>query len=62
MGITQIERGLVFARIERKIPVLRSALQSNQGYLRIFCSGRYRGGGGLHSKIVSITKAADVRR
>ena len=33
VGIYREEGGLKFARIERKTPVLRSALQSNQSFL-----------------------------
>ena len=61
MGIHWEEGGLTFARIERKTPVLRPALQSKQSSLcGLHCSG-YRGGR-PNGQIVSVKRAADGRR
>ena len=51
-----------FARIERKTPVLRPALQSNQSSLCGLHRSRDRDGGGPNGQIVSIKRAADGRR
>ena len=70
MGIHCEEGGLTFARIERKTPVLRPALQSKQSSLwniapiktkLLHCSGD-RGGRGPNGQIVSVKRAADGRR
>ena len=62
MGIHYEQGGLTFARIERKTPVLRPALQSKQSSLcGLHCSGD-RGGGGPNGQIVSVKRAADRRR
>ena len=56
------EEGLTFARIERKTPVLRLALQSKQSFLcGLHCCGD-REGGGPNGQIVSVKRAADGRR
>ena len=61
MGIHGKEGGLTFARIERKTPVLRPALQSKQSFLcGLHCSGD-RGGGGPNGQIISVKRAADGR-
>ena len=55
------EGGLTFAEIERKTPVPRSTLQSNQ----ILCSfhlGRDREEKGPDDQVISIKRAADGRR
>ena len=44
IGIHRKERGLTLARTEKKTPVLRPALQSNQGLKCSFHSSRDRGG------------------
>ena len=62
MGIHREEGGLTFARIERKTPVLRPALQSKQSSLCGLHRSRDRGGGGLNGRIVSVKRAADGRR
>ena len=62
MGIQREERSLTFARIERKTPMLRPELQSNQSFLCSLHHSRDRGGGGPNAQIVSIIKAADRRR
>ena len=51
--------GLTFARIERKTPVLRPALQSKQSSL---CGLHRSGDRGLNGQIVSVKRAADGRR
>ena len=62
MGIYREEGGLTFSRIERKTPVLRPALQSNQNSLcGLHCSGD-RGEGGPNGQIISVNRAADGRR
>ena len=55
------ERGLTFARIERKTPVLRPALQSIQSFLRSLGYSRDRRGG-PNGQIVSVKRTADGRR
>ena len=62
MGIHREERGLTFARIERKTPVLRPALQLNQGSLCSLHSGGDQGGERPNGQIVSVKRAADGRR
>ena len=62
MGIHCEEGGLTFARIERKTPVLRPALQSKQSSLCGLHRSRDQGGGGSNGQIVSVEKAADGRR
>ena len=52
----------MFARIERKTPVLRPALQSKQGSLCGLHRSRDRGGGAPNGLIVSVKRAADGRR
>ena len=59
MKIHREEGGLIFARIERKTPVLRPALQSKQS---ILCGLRRRLGRGPNGQIVSLKKAADGKR
>ena len=62
MGIHREEGGLTFAQIERKTPVLRPALQSQQSSLcGLHCNGK-QGGGGPNVQIVSVKRAADGRR
>ena len=61
MGI-HCEGGLTCARIERKTPVLRPELQSNQSSLCDLHHSRNRGGGGPNGLIVSIKKTADEGR
>ena len=56
------EGGLTFARIERKTPVLRPALQSKQSSLCGLHRSRDRGGGRPNGQIVSVKRAADGRR
>ena len=62
VGIHEKKGGLTFARIERKTPVLRPALQSKQSLLYGFHSSRDRGGGRPNDQIVSVKRAADGRR
>ena len=62
MGIHWEERGLTFARIERKTPVLRPALQSKQSSLCDLHRSRNRWGGGPNGQIVSVKRAADGTR
>ena len=62
MGIHQKEGGLTFARIERKTPVLRPALQSKQSSLCGLHRSRDRGKGGPNGQIVSVKRTADGRR
>ena len=62
MGIHRKERGLTFARIQRKTPVLRPALQSNQSSLCGLHRSRDRGEGGPNGLIVSVKTAADGRK
>ena len=57
MGFHRKEIGLTFARIERKTPVLRPALQSNQSSLCSIDSSRDRGG--PNDQVVSVKGAAD---
>ena len=59
VGIHCEERGLTFARIERKTPVLRPALQSNQSSLCSLHRCGDRGRGGPNGQIV---RAPDERR
>ena len=54
--------GLTFARIERKTPVLRPALQSKQSSLCGHRRSGNRGGGRANGQIVSVERAADGRR
>ena len=61
-GSTEKEGGLTFARIERKAPVLRPALQSKQSSLCGLQRSGDRGGGGPNGQIVSVKRAADGRR
>ena len=61
MGIHREERGLAFARIERKTPVLRPALQLKQSSLCGLHRSGDRGGGGPNGQIVSVKRAADER-
>ena len=61
MGIHQ-ERGLTFARIERKTPILRPVLQSYQSsWCGLHCS-RDQGEEGPNGQNVSIKRAADGRQ
>ena len=62
MGIHWEEQGLTFARIERKTPVLRPALQSKQSSLCGLHRSGDQGGGGTNGQIASIKRAADERR
>ena len=62
MGIHREEGSLTFARIERKTPVLRPALQSKQSSLCGLHRSGDRGGRESNGQIVSIKTAADVRR
>ena len=62
MGIHREKGGLTFARIERKTPVLRPALQSNQSFLCGLHCSRDRGGGGPNGQIVSVKRLAVRRR
>ena len=62
MGIHREEGGLTFARIERKTPVLRPALQSKQSSLSGLHRSGDREGGGPNGQIVIIKRAADGRR
>ena len=61
MGIHR-EEGLTFARIERKTPVLRPALQSKQSSLCGLHRNGNPGGEGPNGQIVSVKRAADGRR
>ena len=62
VGIHWEEGGLTFARIERKTPVLRPALQSKQSSLCGLHRSGDRGGGGPNGQIVTVKRAADERR
>ena len=62
MGIHWEEGGLTFARIERKTPVLRPAIQSKQSSLCGLHRSRDQEGGGPNGQIVSVKRAADGRR
>ena len=62
MGIHRKERGLTFARIERKTPILRPALQSKQSSLCGLHHSGNQGGEGPNRQIVSVKIAADGRR
>ena len=62
MGIHRKKGGLTFARIERKTPVLRPALQSKQSSLCGLQRSGDRGGGRPNGQIVSVKIAADGRR
>ena len=62
VGIHREEGGLTFARIERKSPVLRPALQSKQSSLCGLRRRRDRGGGGPNGYIVNVKRAADGSR
>ena len=59
MGIHREEGGLTFARIERKTPVLRPALQSKQSSL---CGLHRSEDRGPNGQIVSVKRAACGRR
>ena len=62
MEVDSIKGGLIFARIERKAPVLRPPLQLKQSSL---CGLHRRGdrkGRRPNSQIVSVKRAADGRR
>ena len=62
MGIHQEKGSLTFARIERKTPVLRLALQLKQSSLcGLHRSGDQRGGG-PNGQIISVKRAANGRR
>ena len=61
-GSTEKKACLTFARIERKTPVLRPALQSKQSSLCGLHRSGDRGGGGPNGQIVSVKRAADGRR
>ena len=62
VGTHREERGLTFAQIERKTPVLKPPLQSNQSSLCSLHCIRDRGGGGPNGQIVSIKRTADGKR
>ena len=62
VGIHREEAGLTFARIERKTPVLRPALQSKQSSLCGLHRSKERGGVGPNGQIVSVNTATDGRR
>ena len=62
MGLHREEGGLTFARIERKTPVHRSALLSNQSSLGSFHRSTYRVEGGPNGQIVSIKRTTDGRK
>ena len=62
MGIHREEEGFISARIKRKTPVLRPAIQSNHISLCSFHSIRDRGRGEPNDQIVRVKKAADGRR
>ena len=59
---TEKKGGLTFARIERKTPVLRPAIQSKQSSLCGSHRSRDRGEGGPNDQIVSVIRTADGRR
>ena len=61
-GSTEKKGGLTFARIERKAPVLRPALQSKQSSLCGLQRCENRSGEGPNGQIVSVKRAADGRR
>ena len=61
-GSIEKKRGLTFARIKRKTPILRPALQSNQSSLCDLHRSRDRGGEGSNGQVVSITRTADGRK
>ena len=56
------EKSLTFARIERKTPILRPAIQLNQSFLWNFHCTWDRGAGGPNGQVISIKKPADERR
>ena len=62
LGVHPEERGFTFARIERKTPILKSALQSNQSFLFGVYRSRDLGGGRPNGQVVSIKRATDQRR
>ena len=62
LGIHGEERGLTFAQIERKLLVLRPALQLQQSSLCGLHDSRNRGRGGPNGHVVSINRAADGTR
>ena len=55
-----VRGGITFAWIERKIPVLRSVLQTNQSSLYSLHRSRDREGGGPNGQIVGIKRTADM--
>ena len=61
-GKSAVEGGLSYARIKRKTPKLRPALQSNWSSLCGFHRNRDREGVRPNCQIVSIKRAADGRR
>ena len=56
------EEGLTFARIEKKTPVLRPALQSKQSSLCGLHRNGHRGAKGPNGQIVNVKRAADGER
>ena len=62
MGIHREKGDLTFARIERKTPVLRLALQSKQSSLCCLHRTGDRGVGGPNGQIVRVKRTADGRR
>ena len=62
VGIDWKEGGLIFAWIEWKTPVLRTALQLKQSSLCGLHRSGDQGGGGTNGQIVSLKRAADGRR
>ena len=62
MGIHREEGNLTVARIERKTPVLRPALQSKHSSLCGLHHSGDQGGEGPNDQIVSVKRAADGRR
>ena len=61
-GSTEKKKNLTFARIERKTPVLRPALQSKQSSLCGLHRSGDRGGGGPNGHIVSVKRQHDGRK
>ena len=62
MGRYGEEAGLRLARIERKTPVIRPAIQSDQSPLCSLYHSRDRGRRGPNGQIVSIKRTPDGRR
>ena len=62
MGQSTSFAGLTFARIERKTPVLRPALQSKQSSLCGLHRSGDRLGGGPNGQIIRVKRAADGRQ